>query len=134
MCHLTLHRNMHTKFGMIWTYSDKVMLWTRKSGHRRRRKYSLQKLAPLFDKLFDVHIMQRSCLTICHVRSESIANFMLITLIVFKSYYLIYKFDENSKLQRGISKKKYRFQINNCILSCQSSIPSFMLISMIVFE
>ena len=26
MCHLTLHRNMHAKFGMIWTYSDKVML------------------------------------------------------------------------------------------------------------
>ena len=25
-------RNMHTKFGMFWTYSDKVMLQIRKSG------------------------------------------------------------------------------------------------------
>ena len=33
-------RNMHTKFGMIWTYSDKIMLRTRKSRrrHHRRRK------------------------------------------------------------------------------------------------
>ena len=42
MCRLTLHRNMHTKFGMIWTYSDKVMLCTRKSRrwrrHRRHKK------------------------------------------------------------------------------------------------
>ena len=25
MCRLTLHRNMHTKFGMIWTNCDKVI-------------------------------------------------------------------------------------------------------------
>ena len=31
-------RNMHTKFGLIWTYSDKVMLRTRKSGRRSRHR------------------------------------------------------------------------------------------------
>jgi len=31
-------RNMHTKFGVIWTFDDKVMLWTRKFGRWRRRK------------------------------------------------------------------------------------------------
>jgi len=33
-------RSMHTKFGVIWTYDDKVMLRTRKAGRRgqgRRR-------------------------------------------------------------------------------------------------
>jgi len=30
-------RNMHIKFGVIWTYDDKVMLRTRKAGRRRRR-------------------------------------------------------------------------------------------------
>jgi len=39
---------MHTKFGVIWTYDDKVMLRTRKAGRghgrghgRRRPKYYL---------------------------------------------------------------------------------------------
>jgi hypothetical protein len=31
-------RNMHTKFGVIWTYVDKVRLRTRKSGRRRQRR------------------------------------------------------------------------------------------------
>ena len=31
--------NMHTKFEVIWTYDDKVMLRTRKSGRRRRRRH-----------------------------------------------------------------------------------------------
>ena len=37
MCHPTLHRNMHIKFGMIWTYSDKVMLKKMKSGRQQQR-------------------------------------------------------------------------------------------------
>ena len=39
MCCLTLYRDMHTKFGMIWTYSDKVMFQTRKSRRRCCRQH-----------------------------------------------------------------------------------------------
>ena len=30
-------RNMHTNFGFIWTYDDKVTLRTRKARRRRQR-------------------------------------------------------------------------------------------------
>ena len=31
-------KSMQTKFGVIWTYADKVTLRTRKAGHRRQLK------------------------------------------------------------------------------------------------
>ena len=31
-------RNMHTKFGVIWTYDDKVTLRKKKAGRRGRRR------------------------------------------------------------------------------------------------